>query len=172
MNPMDNTEFCDAINRATLPGMTCSVEVGGFVHWDIGHEIYATPNHSGARGITVQIDRGEGIYTEVIPVEWTGDGVEDAHLYLAAMRRWQRNLPTMHARWDDDPDSDWSGNLLDFCEQFDRTNVWDTDYWTGSGVWADCCLLDLLNGSMRQDFELRRDNMLIQSEPFGPACDA
>lgn len=172
-NPMDNPEFLDAINGATLPGMTCSVEFGGYLQWDLGHGFYATPGHCGAEGIAIQIDRGDGIYTEVIPVIWTGDGVEDAHRYLAAMRRWQRNLPTLFCRWDGMPDTDWSGTLLDFCAEFDRTNAWDSGDWFGPGVFGDdCCLLDLLDTSLHmQGFALRCDNMEIQSEPFAPACD-
>ena len=86
------------------------------------------------------------------------------------MRRWQRNLPTLHARWDGMPDTDWSGTLLDLCAKFDRTNLWDSDYWDGAGRCDECSLLDHLDASM-QDFELRCDNMEIQSEPFPPACE-
>jgi len=177
-DPTDNPAFTSALDGATLPGMTCHWEHPGFVRWTFdGCEtgFCATPEWEGAEGVAVNILResegGHGTYTETVPVDWTGDGVEDAHLYLAAMRRWHRTLPTLYARWDCDPDTDWVGNIVELCEEFDGSNLWEPIRWDGV---EECSLLDILDEwstyPPRFDLVTYGDNMVIRTTPF-PACE-
>ncbi len=120
-DPTENPDFLAAIDGATLPGMSATWEHPGFVLWTLdGRDtgLYATPEWEGAEGIAVNILResegGHGTYTDTIPVEWTGDGVEDAHLYLAAMRR--RSNLWGPIRWGGD----------DECSLLDILDEWST----------------------------------------------
>lgn len=174
-DPTDNPAFTSAICGATLPGMTCHWEHPGYVAWYLskaeGSDFAATPCWEGVDGIYVSITRGSACYSDVIPCEFSGDGVEDAHLYLAAMRRWQRTLPTLYARWDCDPDTDWVGNIVELCEEFDGSNLWEPIRWDGV---EECSLLDILDEwstyPARFNLVSRGDNMVIRTSPF-PPCE-
>jgi len=177
-DPTENPDFLAAIDGATLPGMSATWDHPGFLLWTLdGREtgFYATPESEGAEGIAVNILRegegGHGTYTETIPVEWTGDGVEDAHLYLAAMRRWQRTLPALWARWDGDPENDWVGNIIELLAEFDSSNLWEPIRWGGDD---ECSLLDILDEwstyPARFDLATYGDNMVIRTTPF-PPCE-
>lgn len=173
-DPTDNPAFLAAINGATLPGMSATWEHPGFVRWTFdGCEtgFYATPEWETANGIAINIMREGANYTKTVPVDWTGDGVEDAHLYLAAMRRWHRTLPTLYARWDGDPDTDWVGSIVELCDEFDGSNLWEPIRWGGDD---ECSLLDILDEwstyPPRFDLVTHGDNMVIRTTPF-PPCE-
>lgn len=180
-DPMTDPAFLDALNGATIPGLTCAIERGRggtFLTWGPDDctvrdgrngDFYATPEWEDTHGIAVSIEREGAVYTDTLPCEWTGDGCEDAHRYLAAMRRWQRTLPTLYARWDGMDDRDFAGTVLDLCAQFDGTNVWDRAEWWRNGNTGPVGLLDLLyRWSARPAFTFStcRDNMVIRSTPF------
>lgn len=173
-DPTDDSAFTSAIDGATLPGMVASWEYPGFVCWTFdGCEtgFYATPEWEGASGIAVNIMREGANYTKTIPVEWTGDAVENARLYLAAMRRWRQALPTLYARWDCDPDTDFAGTVLDLCAQYDQSNLWEPLDWDYDKFMS---LLDILDNWSKcpdgVDLATRGDNMVIRNTKF-LACE-
>ena len=171
-DPTDNPAFTSAICGATLPGMAATWEHPGFVLWTFaGCEtgFYATPCWEGVDGIAISVEREGATYTDTLPCEWTGDGCEDAHRYLAAMRRWQRTLPTLYARWEGDPSTDFVGSLLDLCAEYDGSNIWDRACWWRNGNTEPVALLDLLDRwSARPTlrFATYLDNMVIRTSPF------
>tara|TARA_R100000278_G_scaffold114539_1_gene93049 strand:- start:85 stop:378 length:294 start_codon:yes stop_codon:yes gene_type:complete len=91
INPMNNPEFLAAVNGSTVRGVTCGIEFDGFLMWNVGGGMYATPQWEGAQGIAVSIDCGDTTHVDTIPVDWTGDGAVDAVRYVSAMRRWLRD---------------------------------------------------------------------------------
>jgi len=178
-DPMTDPASLAAIDGATIPGLTCAVErghAGTFLTWgpddcnplvreERGGDFYATPEWEGTEGIAVCIEREGAVYTDTLPVEWTGDGVEDAHRYLAAMRRWQRTLPTLYARWDGDPSTDFVGTVLDLCIQYDGSNIWDRGEWALGDHGGAASLLDILD-ERQEDMIAQLDNMVIRTTPF------
>ena len=187
IEPMTDPAFLDAVEYATLPGLCCHIERGmagtflvltphrsPLLRQGLGGNVYATPCWEGTAGIAVSIEREGSVYTDTIPCEFSGDGVEDAHRYLGAMRRWQRTLPTLYARWDCDPDTDFAGTVLDLCAQYDQSNLWEPLDWDYDEFMS---LLDILDDWSKcpdgVDLATRGDNMVIRTTPFPIAhpCD-
>lgn len=135
-----DSNFTEALDGATLPGFQATVEddmAGRFIVWHpvIGGtekrfgatEVYATPGWEGATGISVCIHGGDRVWTDHIDVTWTDDGVQNAHIYLAAMRGWLLQLPRIYGRWDGMADRDFEGTVIDWVEEFHDTDLFDTE---------------------------------------------
>ena len=172
INPMDNPAFLAAATGATLPGMRCYPEFGGFLSWTSpeGSDdavLWATPNYEGENTISISIEVDGFSYSHLIErVEWTGDAAEDIHIYLAKVRRWVRTLPTIYARWDGDPRSEWRGNVFELVVQYCDSGLFIPALWHGACRTGS--LLELIDE--HDDFVFGHDNVVVRSSPFPDAC--
>ena len=176
-NTMDSAAFREAVAGATLPGFAARIEsdlAGVFVVWTPLRgpgevDVYATPEWEDTAGFAVMIHHDDGaMYTADVAVAWTDDPVENAHLYLAAMRRWLQGLPTIYGQWDGGDERDFNGTVVDWCERFHDTNLFEPSLWDGEehGDFFEAveCLTPGATGAT-----IHCDNMAIRLSPFPTA---